>query len=205
MKLRLRIFHGIQSGTLPGALALGALLIATQLPAQQPAPTPPGINESLNNLADQPPTHMGFILDRSMLQSARGLLESNGMSPERAAAALSSISYDNYRYAHPAVYAPETMASIVTAYRTAGWKHLVDAHDPPAGSAQHNGPATDLWLHFTGSDIDGLTVMARGARNVNVIQVACDLRPLDLIHLSGHFGIPKVDPSVVMVPDPNDR
>lgn len=201
MKLRFRVFFIAPAG----ALALGIVLAATQLVAQQPVPPPPGISESLNNLADQPATHMGFVLDRSMLQAARGMLQSGGMSPARAAVALSSISYDNYRYAHPAVYTPETMASIIAAYRSAGWKHLVDGHDFPTGSAQHHGPATDLWLHFTGSDIDGLTVLSRGSRDVNVVQVACDLRPLDLVHLSGHFGIPKVDPNAVMVPDPNDR
>jgi len=205
MKLCLRVFSAIFPAILPCVFAVMAVAGAAQSPAPQPSLVPPGFNEFLNNLADQPPTHMGFVLDRSMLVAARSVLESGGMSPERAAAALSSISYDNYRYAHPAVYAPETMASIVAAYRTAGWKHLVNAHDPPPGSTQHRGPATDLWLHFTGSDIDGLTVLSRGARNVNVIEVACDLRPLDLVHLSGHFGIPKVDSSAVMVPDPNDR
>jgi hypothetical protein len=40
--------------------------------------------------------------------------------------------------------------------------------------------------------------------------VACDLRPIELLHLAGHFGIPKVDPGsfdhgAVMVPDPKDR
>jgi hypothetical protein len=40
---------------------------------------------------------------------------------------------------------------------------------------------------------------------MNLIQVAGDLRPLDLLHLSGHFGIPKVDPSAVMVPAPDGR
>jgi hypothetical protein len=35
---------------------------------------------------------------------------------------------------------------------------------------------------------------------MNLIQVSCLLRPLDLLHLSGHFGIPKVDPDAVMVP-----
>jgi hypothetical protein len=40
---------------------------------------------------------------------------------------------------------------------------------------------------------------------MSVIQISCELRPLDLIHLSGHFGIPKVDPNAVMVPAPNGR
>ena len=166
---------------------------------------PKGISDSLSNLADQPATHMGFVLDRSMLQAARGVLQSGGMTPERAAAALSSISFDNYRYGQPVVYSHEAMAPILVAYRSAGWKHLVDAHEPRADSATHRGTATDLWLHFTGMDIDGVTVLTRGAHDMNLIQVACDLRPLDLVHLSGHFGIPKVDPNAVMVPDPNDH
>jgi len=35
---------------------------------------------------------------------------------------------------------------------------------------------------------------------MSIIEVAGILKPLDLVHLSGHFGIPKVDPSAVMVP-----
>jgi hypothetical protein len=196
-------------------LAVITLLTASSLPAQ----TLPDVSQSLNKLADQPASHVGFIFDRSMLQAARSVLQSQGLSAERAAAALSSITFDNYRYAHPAAYTPEALASIVAAYRSAGWKHLVnardgardrahdDAHDttPNAGAAPQHGTATDLWLHFTGADIDGVTVLTRGARDMNMVQIACDLRPLDLIHLSGHFGIPKVDPNAVMVPDPKDR
>jgi hypothetical protein len=140
-----------------------------------------------------------------MMQIARDMLQSSGMTPARASAALSSISFDNYRYAEPVAYAPDTMAAIASSYHSAGWKHLVDAHDKAPANAAHHGAATDLWLHFNGSDIDGITVLTRGARNMNVIQVAGDLRPLELLRLSGHFGIPKVDSSAVMVPDPKDR
>jgi hypothetical protein len=35
---------------------------------------------------------------------------------------------------------------------------------------------------------------------MNVIEVSGELRPLDLVHLSGHFGIPKIDPGAAMVP-----
>jgi hypothetical protein len=184
---------------LSGALAVA--LAASQLSAQMPK----GIGDSLSNLASQPATHTGFVFDRSMLQAARGVLQAGGMTPDRAAAALSSVSFDTYRYGQPVVYTPEAMAPILAAYHTAGWKHLVDAHDLKAGAATHRGTATDLWLHFTGMDIDGVTVLTRGSHEMSLIQVACDLRPLDLVHLSGHFGIPKVDSNAVMVPDPNDR
>ena len=49
------------------------------------------------------------------------LLESGGMSPERAAAALTGISVDNYHYAEPAFYTPEAMSALVASlYRTDG-------------------------------------------------------------------------------------
>jgi hypothetical protein len=202
MKLFLRAVPGVLLFSAVIAAACFSTKSGAQAPDSAPAQAVPNISQFMGNLADQPPTHLGFVFDRSMLQAARNLLQSGGMTPERAAAALTGISYDNYRYAHPAVYAPETMQSITEAYHLAHWKHLVNAHEPAPGETQHK-TATDLWLHYTGSDIDGVTVLTRGSKDVNVVQVACDLRPLDLVHLSGHFGIPKVDPGAVMVPAPD--
>jgi hypothetical protein len=180
---------------------LTAMLTLAALPplqAQQPA----NINQSLSTLADQPATHTGFVFDRTMIESARGLL---GLDDARAAAAIKSIAIDTYRYPQPAFYTPEAMASLIARYHAAGWKHLVNVNQTPANTAQPTHAVTDLWLHFTGADIDGVTVLSRASRNMNVIQLTCDLRPLDLIHLSGHLGIPKVDPNAVMVPAPNDK
>ncbi len=173
--------------------------------AQQLAGLPPGTQQALLNLADQPATHTAFSFDRSMLQIAQNLLASGGMDANHAAAALTGISIDNYRYPQAAFYTPQTMASIIDAYHVAGWKHLVDGNQTPANSAQPRSTVTDLWLHFTGPDINGVTVLTRSPRDMSVIQIACELRPLDLVHLSGHFGIPKVDPNAVMVPAPDGR
>ena len=185
-----------------------ALLAAswTVLASAQPAPPPPqNPTQTISTLADQPATHTGFVFDRSMMQVARGFLESGGLDAKRAAAAVTSISFDTYRYSQPAFYTPEAMSSLVAAYRAAGWKHLVNGNQTPANSAQPKTAVTDLWLHFTGADIDDVTVLIRSPRDMNVIQVTGDLRPLDLVHLSGHFGIPKVDPNAVMVPAPAGR
>jgi hypothetical protein len=169
--------------------------------AQQPA----GIQDAWANLANQPASHTGFSFDRSMMQVAQAVLESGGMSAERAAAALTGISVDNYHYAEPAFYTPEVMSAITASYHAAGWKHLVNANQSPAESAQPHAIITDLWLHNSGPNITGITVLTRSPRDMSVIQVTCELRPLDLVHLSGHFGIPKVDPNAVMVPAPDGR
>jgi hypothetical protein len=188
-------------------LLLPALLSATLVfaYAQPPAGRPADLQSALMNLADQPAAHTSFSFDRSELQIAQNLLESNGMDANRAPAALTGISVDNYRYPRPAFYLPETMASIIANYHAAGWKHLVDANQNPANTAQPHSTVTDLWLHFAGPDITGITVLTRSPRDMSVIQIACELRPLDLVHLSGHFGIPKVDPNAVMVPAPSGR
>jgi hypothetical protein len=180
---------------------LGVLCCAAAFGAQAPPVTP----QMFSTLADQPATHTGFVFDRSMMQIAQSFLESGGLDPKRAAAALTSISFDTYKYPQPAFYTPEAMASLVAAYRAAGWKHLVNGNQSVANSAQPKTTITDLWLHFSGADIDDVTVLVRAPKNMNVIQVTGDLRPLDLVHLGGHFGIPKVDPNAVMVPAPNGR
>lgn len=181
------------------------LIVAAACVPQASSQQPAGIQDEWATLANQRASHTGFVFDRTMMQVAQAVLESGGMSQERAAAALTGISVDNYHYAEPAFYTPESMSALVASYRAAGWKHLVNANQSPAQSAQPRGIITDLWLHNSGADINGLVVLTRSSRDMSVIQVACELRPLDLVHLSGHFGIPKVDPNAVMVPAPDGR
>jgi hypothetical protein len=190
--------HPLRTLVLLAGFALGACCFVS---AQQP----PDVGQNLATLADQPATHTAFSFDRSMLQIAQNLLASGGMDANHAAAALTGVSVDNYRYSQPAFYTPETMAAVIASFHAAGWKHLVNANQTAANTAQPHSAITDLWLHFTGPDVDGVTVLTRAPRDMNVIHITCELRPLDLIHLSGHFGIPKIDPNAVMVPAPNGR
>jgi hypothetical protein len=173
--------------------------------AQAQSPAPANLHDELMNLADQPATRTSFNFDRSELQIAQNLLASGGLDANRAAAALTGISVDNYHYPRPAFYTPGTMASIIAGYHAAGWKHLVNANQTPANTAQPHATVTDLWLRFAGPDITGVTVLTRSPKNMSVVQITCELRPLDLVHLSGHFGIPKVDPNAVMVPAPDGK
>jgi hypothetical protein len=198
MGLRMRL-RGLVLGTL-GAVSC-SIANAAPLDPQMPA----GLPDSLTTLADQPATHTGVVFDSSMIQIAQGVLQAGGLDAERAKASLKSISFDTYQFKEPAFYTPETMTAIVQSFNRAGWKHLVNGNQTTANEAQPQTAITDVWLHFSGADIDHLTVLVRGRREMNLVQVAGDLRPLDLLHLSGHFGIPKVDPSAVMVPAPDGR
>jgi hypothetical protein len=173
--------------------------------AQADTALPASVYDELNSLADQPSTHTGFVFDRSMMQMAESVLEQGGLDPARAAAAVTNISFDTYRFKEPAFYTPEVMQHLLEDYRRAGWKHFVNGNQIPASSAQPSASILDVWLHFTGTDIDHVSVLIRGTHEMSLVRVAGDLRPLDLLHLSGHFGIPKFDPNAVMVPAPDGR
>jgi hypothetical protein len=192
---------------LPLALlfSMSAAIPAQQYAAPAPPPAPaypgPDMSQTFATLSDQPATHSGITFDRNMMQLAQSVLEANGLDQKRAAAAVTGIAFDTYHYPRPAFYTPEAMNALLAGYKSAGWKHLVNANQTAANTAQPEHVVTDLWLHFSGADIDAVTVLTRGVKTMNVIRITGDLRPLDLLHLGGHFGIPKVDPSAVMVPD----
>ncbi len=195
--------------TLLCTVMLSGGALAQNYPAVPPPPPPPryapgpDLPRMLTALTDQPATHSGFVFDKTALSLAQGVFAAEaGMDSQRAAAALTGIQVDRYSYQQPAFYTPEAMSALIDGYHAMGWKHLVNANQTPANTAQPKQMATDLWLHFSGADIDGVTVLMRGASVMNVIRISGDLRPLDLLHLGGHFGIPKVDPNAVMVPAP---
>ncbi len=174
------------------------LSVVLAAPLMVPAQEPAGVGDMLRAMASEPANHTAFTFDRDMLQTVVGFLN-NGEGPPMQ---LNSITVENYRYHEPAFYIPERMHALVATFDAAGWKHLVNQHAPPRDATMPQRTLTDLWMHFTGADIDNVMVLLRGGREMTVIEVSGQLRPLDLVHLSGHFGIPKVDPDAVMVPAP---
>ncbi len=198
----LRLHLAVLAFALAAGLCVAAQQPAVPLPPPPTALQPAGVIESFGLLASEPASHTSFAFDRSTLQIAEQIME--GGAGEKGSA-LNSVTVDSYRYAKPAFYDPEVMATIIASYRSAGWKHLVNANAKPGDAPNAQTITTDLWLHFHGAEIDDITVLVRASREMNMIQVTGALRPLDLIHLSGHFGIPKVDENAVMVPAPEGK
>jgi hypothetical protein len=176
------------------------VLVALTLfvPVAAVAQMPAAAADAVQNLTSEQANRTAFTFDHNMLQSAAGFLDDGEGPPMQ----LNSITIENYHYREPAFYLPERMHDMVWAFDKGGWKHLVDQHAPPRDATAPRRALTDLWLHFSGADIDNVVVLVRGVKQMSVIEVSGQLRPLDLVHLSGHFGIPRVDPGAVMVPAP---
>ncbi|AXC10868.1 hypothetical protein ACPOL_1522 [Acidisarcina polymorpha] len=189
------------------ALWVSPFGFAASTPDQQPDWLPSGV-EQLGRTAA---FHTDFTFDRTMLQMASGLLDGGDADTRKAIAKLNGVTVHLYRYAQPGMYDPRQLDAIRQQYKDAGWKHLVSTQShvpPPAGvppgavtpPPPPTAPApyaidaqgkTDLYIKFEGTDVTGMVVVQTSARNLNVVAINGDLSPLDLLHLRGHFGIPK--------------
>jgi hypothetical protein len=168
--------------------------------AQSPDWLPAGI-EQLGKTAE---IHNDFTFDRTMLQLAGGLVDGGDPDTRRAIAKLDGVSVHLYRYAQPGMYDARQLDVIRQQYHDAGWKHLVSTQSHPNGDPRTTpvptGPGpyavgaeghTDLYIKFQGMDIVAMVVVQAGSRNLNVVALSGDISPVDLLHLRGHFGIPK--------------
>jgi hypothetical protein len=140
--------------------------------------------------------HTDFTFDRSMLQLASGLWEGPGDPAfSDAVNRLDGISVHSYHYAAPGMYDPRLLEVVRRQYGAMGWEHLVTARSAA------NGGATDLWISFHHMRATGAVVLFQSATNLNLIAFSGNLSPLDLLHLRGHFGIPRF-PGDRFVPAP---
>jgi hypothetical protein len=145
--------------------------------------------------------HTDFTFDRTMLQLASGVWD-GPMDPaaESAINRLDGISVHIYHYAAPSMYDPRLIEFVRRQYSALGWQHLVTAH------SRSTGGATDLWINFHNMRATGGVVLFQSATNLNLIAFSGNLSPLDLLHLRGHFGIPRfAGDRFVPAPGPSAR
>ena len=148
--------------------------------------TPP----ALTALSAQAAMKSSFTLDRNMLNAAAALMGENDAQTKQVIAKLDGVSVHLLQFGDPAMIDPVAVDAIRQAYHLRGWKHLVSTTD--AGGPVRDGKA-DVWLVMDGVNVRGAVVLVESAKTVALVTVAGDLSPVDLLHLRGHFGIPRFD------------
>lgn len=180
-------------------------------PANAPAPPPAGTNLSTALLEWTPPVlaqlntqaeaKESFTFDRTMLAAAIGLLPNADDDVRQAAAKLDGVSVHMLRFAGPGAVDPSELAAIRDAYHLRGWKHVMSKTN--AKTTDYNNGATDLWLVLDGTNVRGAVVLFQTPRSLTLATVAGNLSPVDLLHLRGHFGIPRFDGDGIKDPQVN--
>ena len=183
---------------------LSAALIVVPAMAQQGAPyeqppspvvergpvvldwTPP----ALAALSSQAAVKNSFTLDRTMLSAAASVMGDTDEPTRQAINRIDGVSVHLLRFGPAGVPDETAVNTIREAYHLRGWKHVVTASGN--GGPVHNG-TTDVWMVMDGVNVRGAVMLAETPKSVTLVTVAGNLSPIDILHLRGHFGIPKLD------------
>ncbi len=131
-----------------------------------------------------------FTFDHSMLVLA-SKLDPDNEDLRRVIAGVSGVSVQRYRFSGDQKYDPEVLSSVKEEYRAAGWKQVMDNHEKDGGPG-----VTDLWVRLEDNAISNVAILQARSNEVSFIAVSGSISPLDLSHLGGHFGIPKIEGGV---------
>jgi hypothetical protein len=169
------------------AVLLTALTVATLAHAQeQNYPDDSWIPQGMETLARHASFHTDVTFDKSMLDLANNFVGDD--DTQRVVGKLRGISVHTFRYPEPGLYDPAVLDSVRAQYHDRGWKHLVTKQSHAAGV--HPG-RTDVWVRFAHGNVEGMVLLVANETNVNLVAVNGTISPLDLLHLRGHFGIPR--------------
>ena len=132
-----------------------------------------------------------FSFDHSMLVMA-SKPDQDDVNLRRVIAGVDGISVHRFRFAAPGAYDPQWLESMRGEYQSAGWQQVTVTHNKNAGPA-----GTDIWFHFVNNTIRNFALVFTGPNQVSFVTVSGSISPLDLLHLAGHFGIPKIQGGIV--------
>ncbi len=133
-----------------------------------------------------------FTLDHSMLVFA-SKLDPDNEDLRRVIAGVNGVSVHSYHFSGRWMYDPAVLSSVKEEYHAAGWKQLMNNHEKDGGPG-----VSDLWIRLENNAISDIAILVARANEVNFIVVSGSISPLDLSHLGGHFGIPKIEGGVVV-------
>jgi hypothetical protein len=184
-------------------ILLSVVFTASAVLAQnqaQPRPLPPQQNwvqqnwfpQEIESLGQNASSRTEFSLDHNMVVLA-SKMDQDDDSLRRVIAGVDGISVHRFKFQGNGMYDPQVLNAVRQDYRAAGWQHLADAHHKygyPQG--------TDLWLHFDHNTIRNVAFLFTGPNQVAFVSVSGSISPIDLLHLAGHFGIPRIQGGVVV-------
>lgn len=175
--------------------ALSCAAFAQAVPASAPANvegpvvldwTPPAL-AALSSVAA---VKNSFTFDRNMLQAAASVVDNDDEPTRLAINHLDGVSVHLLRFGDLGIPDERAVDAIRDSYHLRGWKHVVTTTQ--AGGPVRNG-TTDVWVVLDGVNLRGAVILAETAKSLTLVTVAGNLSPVDLLHLRGHFGIPRFE------------
>ena len=168
---------------------LFALLLALPIHTvqAQEAETCDKIPQGVEALRQSAASKTEFSLDHTRLVLA-SKIDSDDEDLRRVIAGVGAVSVHRFHFTQPWSYDQDTLREVKDEYHHGGWKQVLNKH-PKDGRPG----ATDLWIHLHHNAVNNIAILIARANEVTFVEVTGSISPIDLLHLAGHFGIPKIE------------
>lgn len=166
-----------------------ALLLLMPLAAQQPK-----LNLSFPGLAARASQTSDVSLDGAMLQLGAAFLgndEDTGRHPQARAlhdllAKLKGVYVRTFEFKQSDAVSDADLASVRAQLKGTGWSRIVAVHD--------HGESDEVYVCAdAGGTVQGLAVLVREPRELDVVNIVGPITPAELQALGGQFGIPRLN------------
>jgi hypothetical protein len=180
---------------LPLLIAVFFPVLCVAQSGEQAVPQPPAVPSILEwnppafaQLSGMATARSSFSLDRPMLTAAASMWSDQDNEARQALNKIDGVSVHVLRFSDYGVPEDGSVNAVREACRQRGWQHIVTAEGK--GSPVHS-RTTDMWLVMDGMTVRGAVVLAETPRSVTMVNIAGNMSAIDLLHLRGHFGIPR--------------
>jgi hypothetical protein len=170
------------------ALLLGFSTISLLAAQEQTSWIPLGVQSLQRSAASK----SDFTFDHSMLVFASKLQPDNE-DLRRVIAGVSGVSVHRYRFTEARQYDSAALRSVSDEYHAAGWTRVLNQPEKNSGAGQ-----TSVWVHIENNAVSDVAVLLAKANEVDFAEISGSISPIDISHLGGHFGIPKIEGGVVV-------
>jgi len=160
------------------------LLLAGLAPAQQ-------IKWNYDKLAARASDSTEVTLDGALLRQAAKFLSNQGdeAQAKKVVAGLKGIYVRSFEFKKPGEYTKEDVDAFRAQIHAPEWQKIVDTH------SKEDGEDTEVYLKSgAGDTIDGLAIISAEPKELTLVNIVGTVDLASLSALSGHFGIPEVDP-----------
>jgi Domain of unknown function (DUF4252) len=126
-------------------------------------------------------------LDKNMLRFASKFL--NDDNEDRQARHLienlDGIYVRTFEFKAPGAYTAAELETFRKPFAGPEWSHIVSVHGKEADGD------TDIYVDLVDGDVQGMFILAAEPCELTFVHILGPIKPEDLDHLSGNFGIPK--------------
>lgn len=138
-------------------------------------------------LAERAEETTAVSLDKSMLQFACKFLTSNEEDREarRIISNLDGLYVRTFEFKSPNAYSAAELDALRHPFSSSEWSHIVSVHGKEADGD------TDIYVRLVNGEVKGMFILAAEQQELTLVDIIGPIKPEDLNHLSGNFGIPK--------------